>query len=75
MHVGAVPDDQTGAIRCKQYFVHSSLAGVNGSIYHSSKYAKLTDEEWGKMLEEATKLRLDEIAKVVATLDEQNALS
>ena len=36
MHVGAVPDDETGAIRCLQYFVHSSLAGVNGSIYHLS---------------------------------------
>lgn len=49
MHVGAVPDDSTGAIRCLQYFVHSSLAGVNGSIYHSSTYAALTDKEWEDM--------------------------
>jgi hypothetical protein len=55
MHVGAIPDDGSGAIRCKQYFVHSSLAGVNGSIYHSSDYAKLTDGEWNTMLEEAVK--------------------
>ena len=53
MHVGAVPDDQDGAIRCKQYFVHSSLAGVNGSIYHSSTYAAKTDEEWAEMRKEA----------------------
>lgn len=49
MHIGAVPDDQDGAIRCKQYFVHSSLSGVNGSIYHSSTYAAKTDEEWKEM--------------------------
>lgn len=53
MHIGAVPDDETGAIRCLQYFVHSSLAGVNGSIYHSSSYAAMTDAEWDKMREQA----------------------
>ena len=53
MHVGAVPDDETGAIRCLQYFVHSSLAGVNGSIYHSSTYAAKTDAEWEEMRKEA----------------------
>ena len=53
MHIGAVPDDEDGAIRCLQYFVHSSLAGVNGSIYHSSTYAAQTDEEWDKMRAEA----------------------
>jgi len=49
MHIGAIPDDSTGAIRCLQYFVHSSLVGVNGSIYHSSTYAAKTDAEWAKM--------------------------
>jgi len=53
MHIGAVPDDNTGAIRCLQYFVHSSLAGVNGSIYHSSTYAAKTDQEWEEMRKEA----------------------
>ena len=52
MHVGAVPDSEDGAIRCLQYFVHSSLVGVNGSIYHSSKYAELTDEQWEEMKSE-----------------------
>jgi len=49
MHVGAIPDDVDGAIRCLQYFVHSSLSGVNGSIYHSSTYAAKTDTEWTEM--------------------------
>ena len=52
MHVGAVPDSEDGAIRCIQYFVHSSLAGVNGSMYHSSSYAAKTDEEWAEMKSE-----------------------
>ena len=49
MHIGAIPDHDNGAIRCLQYFVHSSLAGVNGSIYHSSTYAAKTDLEWDMM--------------------------
>lgn len=52
MHVGAVPNSVDGAIRCLQYFVHSSLVGVNGSMYHSSKYAQLTDEQWDEMKDE-----------------------
>jgi len=52
MHVGAVPNSEDGAIRCLQYFVHSSLVGVNGSMYHSSKYAALTDEQWEEMKED-----------------------
>ena len=55
MHIGAVPDDVDGAIRCLQYFVHSSLTGVNGSIYHSSSYASMTDDEWAVMREESVK--------------------
>lgn len=55
MHVGAVPcasHEGDGAIRCLQYFVHSSFAGVNGSIYHSSQYAELTDSQWLEMQKE-----------------------
>lgn len=52
MHIGAVPDSEDGAIRCLQYFIHSSLVGVNGSMYHSSSYAALTDEQWEEMKED-----------------------
>jgi hypothetical protein len=52
MHIGAIPDSEDGAIRCLQYFVHSSLVGVNGSMYHSSSYAALTDEQWEEMKED-----------------------
>ena len=56
MHIGAIPNSSDGAIRCLQYFVHSSLAGVNGSMYHSSTYASLTDKQWEEMRAEALEL-------------------
>jgi hypothetical protein len=74
MHVGAVPCDVDGAIRCKQYFVHSSLAGVNGSIYHSSTYAEKTDAEWNEMRAEAVLVKLQSKAKVDKEVAELNAL-
>jgi hypothetical protein len=72
MHIGAVPDDHTGAIRCLQYFVHSSLAGVNGSIYHSSTYASKTDDEWAIARREAVEKassRVDEIEAKIARIN------
>jgi hypothetical protein len=66
MHIGAVPDDVDGAIRCKQYFVHSSLSGVNGSIYHSSTYAAKTDEEWADLRLETIQAWTDEAQKLVS---------
>ena len=47
-HIGAIPDDATGAIRCIQYFVCDAFSGVNGSMYHSSKYAAQADEKWNE---------------------------
>lgn len=46
MHIGAITDDGSGALRVLQYFVHSSRAGENRGIYHSSHYAALTDGQW-----------------------------
>ena len=64
MHVGAIPDDVDGAIRCLQYFVHSSLVGVNGSIYHSSTYAAKTDKEWEDMRKEILVDYLDQVSQI-----------
>jgi len=49
MHIGAIPNDSSGAMRVLQYFVHSSMVAVNTSIYHSSKYAEKTEEQWEEM--------------------------
>lgn len=54
-HVGAISDDSRGAVTCLQYFVCDAFSGVNGSIYHSSKYAAQTDEQWAKEKEEIIK--------------------
>ena len=61
MHIGAIPDSEDGAIRCLEYFVHSSLAGVNGSMYHSSTYAAMTDAQWGILRLE---IMTDNLAKI-----------
>lgn len=47
MHIGAIPNySGSKAIRVIQYFVHGTLVSLNSSIYHSSKYAAQTDNEW-----------------------------
>tara|TARA_R100000908_G_C3752238_1_gene146745 strand:+ start:595 stop:1761 length:1167 start_codon:yes stop_codon:yes gene_type:complete len=74
MHIGAVPCDEDGAIRCKQYFVHSSLAGVNGSIYHSSTYAAMTDAEWDEMRATAVEEKAEKKAQCDREVAEINAL-
>lgn len=74
MHIGAVPDDSTGAIRCLQYFVHSSLAGVNGSIYHSSTYAAKTDQEWADMKVAILVENSEAMSKVIADSNEVSNL-
>ena len=74
MHIGAVPDDHDGAVRCLQYFVHSSLAGVNGSIYHSSTYAAKTDEEWEEMRKEAVEAYAESKVDADKSIAELNAL-
>lgn len=55
MHIGAVPNDTSGAIRCKSYMVYDTFVGPTKSLYRSSDYAKLTDKEWKEMLKEAVK--------------------
>jgi hypothetical protein len=46
MDIGAIVNDNTGAIRCRRYFVHSSFMGVNRSIYHSSRFAAIGEAEF-----------------------------
>ena len=74
MHVGAIPDDVDGAIRCLQYFVHSSLSGVNGSIYHSSGYAAKTDQEWAEMRAEIVKQYAEDSNKILEESEQLKGL-
>jgi hypothetical protein len=77
MHVGAVPaasHEADGAIRCLQYFVHSSFAGVNGSIYHSSQYAELTDKQWLEMKQEILKTFGEHVEAFAEDIEEVEAM-
>lgn len=53
MLIGAVPGGHDGAIRCKEYMVYDTFAGVTKSLYRSSEYAGKTDLQWNAMLAEA----------------------
>lgn len=53
MNLGAFTDNGDGAIRVLEYFVYNSFAGVTRSIYHSSEYAKKTDEQYEQLFAEA----------------------
>lgn len=52
MDIGAICDDHTGAMRVLRYFVQDVFGGVNNSIFHTSKYAAFTDEQFKKFLAE-----------------------
>lgn len=64
-----------GAMRVRRYFVHSSFAGVNKNIYHSSKYAAMTDEEYRKNLEEVVNASAVKISELEAQRDEALSLT
>ena len=51
--IGRFTDEGDGAVVCKEYFVYSSFAGPNKSIYHSSEYGKVTETEYEAMLAES----------------------
>jgi hypothetical protein len=78
MHIAAFDHSGNGAIRCLQYFTHSALDMVNGSMYHSSTYAALTDEQWAKMRAEVveffSKKRKDTIEAQDTELEEIQAI-
>lgn len=74
MDIGAIVQDNTGALRVKRYFVYASFAGTNRSIYHSSTYAQLTDAEYREMLKEAIVKHGELQEQSNADLDEKHAL-
>lgn len=74
MDIGAVVKDNTGALRVRRFFAHSIFQGTNRSIYHSSDYAKLTDDEYRKMLEEAIASTGELKATADDELEEKQAL-
>lgn len=72
--VGGLGNGSDGACTTKRYFVHSSFAGVNRSIYHSSEYAKLTDAEYAELFEAAVEQATQKMDKIQEQLNQQKAL-
>ena len=72
MYIGAVPDDESGAIRCKEYMVYDTFAGPTKSLYRSSEYAAKTDAEWAEMLADAVKENKEFVEEVKQQAKEAN---
>lgn len=56
MHIGAIVGvgiGLDGAMRVKQYFVYSAFNGINKNLYYSSTYAKWSEQEQTKMINDA----------------------
>lgn len=75
MHIGAITDDGTGALRVKQYFTYASFAGVTGGIYHSSEYAKLTDAEYEQMIKEVVEKSEQDIKAIQESVEQKKNLA
>jgi hypothetical protein len=54
-NIGAIADDETGAMRVVEYFVLDEFSGINGSIYHSSTYGAQADAKWASDREQIIK--------------------
>jgi len=57
--IHTIREAQDGVMTVKRYFVHSSFAGPNKNIYHSSDCAKLTDKEYSELLSSAIAVDID----------------
>lgn len=74
-HIGAITNDGTGALRVLKYFPHSALEGVTQNLYHSSEYAKINDEEYAKMVEEAVDAPQQKMDELNEDLEQKKILS
>lgn len=73
-NIGAFTNDGIGALRVIDYYVHSSFAGVNKSIYHSSDYAQQTDRAYKALYESAVKRFQENEEQANARLTEYRVL-
>jgi hypothetical protein len=75
IHTINIGHGSDGAMTVKQYFVHSSMSGVNKSIYHSSDYAAITNEQYKKLLQEVILVENEQLKELLnSSTDEAMAL-
>jgi len=72
--IAGLGNGNDGAMTVKRYFVHSSFAGVNKNIYHSSEYAALTDKEYADLIKEAVEANEMKKSELDDLLGEATAL-
>lgn len=73
-NIGAFTDNGSGAIRCREYFVHSAVFAPNKALYRESEYEAHTAKEWDALRTEAIKLSEEKKAKIDAEVNELRAL-
>lgn len=74
MHIGAFTDTGDGAIRVKEYFVHSAQFAPNRGLYHESGYLAQSDAQWMEMRTQAIEESEARIAAEKAKQAEVDAL-
>ncbi len=74
MHIGAFTDSGDGAIRVKEYFVHSAEFAPNKSFYNESTYLEHTQAQWADMLAEAVAVSEQKIKDIQNLQEELRAL-
>lgn len=59
-------EDRDGAIRVRSYYTYGAVKGRTAGLYHSSKYAAMSDAQWGTLRAAAIKnaqAKMEQIAK------------
>lgn len=74
MHIGAFTDSGDGAIRVKEYFVHSAQFAPNKAFYNESTYLERNKEQWAEMFNEAIEAGEEKIKQIKAKAAELAAL-
>lgn len=75
MHIGGIDHEGTGALRVLKFFPHSALEIKNQNLYHSSEYAKITDAEYQKLVEEAVAAHNKKTAEDLLPIQEMQKLA
>lgn len=74
MHIGGFTDGGDGAMRVKEYFVHSAHFAPNKSFYNESTYLEHTNAQWADIRTEAIEASEAKIKGIKQLMDEVNAL-
>lgn len=74
MHIGGFTDGGDGAMRVKEYFVHSAEFAPMKSFYNESGYLAHSNAQWKEMLAEAITASEEKIANIKNAVSELEAL-